>query len=344
MSVRSPTRRTIMAGIAAAACTGAAAPPSRESLITGINLSGLELNGRHLPGRLDHDFKAPTTAELDYYRACGARALRVPFLWERLQPQLNGPFDPDYGGILFNTIAAARTRGMKIILDPHQFGRRRLDGQARIIGEDSAAPASAFAQFWGALAQRCGDSGDIIFALQNEPHDQDGAALVETSNRAIAAIRATGARQLILVSGAAWSGAHSWISSGNAIAMLGIRDPGNRCAFDVHQYLDADSSGTHGVCVEGASNRLQAFTRWARVNRQRGFLGEFGAAGDGLCLAELNALLNYVAANRDVWLGWTCWAGGPWWGRNYPLSLEPEDLRQPTDRPQMTVLRRHFEG
>jgi len=342
MSLGLATRRSFLAGVGAA-CTAASAPASHDALLTGINLSGLELNGRHLPGRLDHDFAAPTSAELDYYRACGARVVRVPFLWERLQPELGSAFDADYGRLIFDFIAAARTRDLKIILDPHQFGRRRVNGEARVIGQDSAVSADAFAQFWRSLAGLCRSHDDVIFALQNEPHDQDVTALVETSNSAIAAIRSAGARHLILVSGAAWSGAHSWMTSGNAQAMAAIRDPGNRYAFDVHQYLDQDSSGTHGVCVAGASNRLQAFTRWARVNRQRGFLGEFGAGSDPLCLTELDALLSSIAANRDVWLGWTCWAGGPWWGRNYPLSLEPEDLHQPEDRPQMTVLRRHFE-
>jgi endoglucanase len=286
---------------------------------------------------------APSAAELDYYRSCGARAVRVPFLWERLQPELGGGFDPGYARLVFDFVAAARAHGMKIILDPHQYGRRRINGEAHIIGQDRDLPADSFAQFWRAIAERCRGQDDVIFALQNEPHDQDQAALVETSNRVIAAIRSVGARQLILVGGSAWSGAHSWVSSGNAASMLGIRDPANRLAFDVHQYLDQDSSGTHAACVAGASRRLQVFTQWARTNRRRGFLGEFGAGGDPSCLTELDALLNFVAANRDVWLGWTCWAGGPWWGHDYPLSIEPEDRHHPADRPQMTVLRRHFE-
>src|SRR5262249_36714363 len=160
---------------------------------TGVNLSGLELNARRLPGQLGHDFARPKAKELDYYSACGARVIRLPFLWERLQPELSGPFDETYAGALFDVVALARARGMKILLDPHQFGRRRVNGEARIIGEDSQAPAAAFAQFWGALAQRCQNADDIGFVLQNEPHDQSRPALVETSNRAIAAIRQTGA-------------------------------------------------------------------------------------------------------------------------------------------------------
>lgn len=340
MKALTTTRRRVLAGFGAFAA--AAAAPA-QALITGVNLSGLELNARRLPGRLDHDFATPTVAELDYYRSRGARAIRLPFLWERLQPELNGGFDPAYEHTLFELVSAARSRGMKVILDPHQFGRRRVGGEARIIGEDRDVSTAAFAHFWQTLARRCRGQADIIFALQNEPHDQNAAALAATSNQTIAAIRAAGASQLILGSGTAWSGAHSWISSGNAAAMIALRDPANNFAFDVHQYLDRDSSGTHDVCVEGASQRLRSFTDWARRARQRGFLGEFGAGGNSACLAELDALLSFVAANRDVWLGWTCWAGGPWWGKDYPLSLEPEDIRAPVDRPQMTVLRRHFE-
>ena len=335
------TRRAIVAAMGAACTAGSG--PAHTPLITGVNLAGLEFRSGQLPGRLDHDYAAPTVAELDYYHACGARAVRVPFLWERLQPDLTGAFDPDYARIVFNLIDQTRARDMKIILDPHQYGRRRVHGQQRIIGQEGDATAGAFAQFWGELARRCRGEAHVIFSLQNEPHDVDQAALVETSNQAITAIRATGARQLILAPGAAWSGAHSWVSSGNAVSMLGVRDAANNFAFDVHQYLDQDSSGTHPACIAGASNRLTAFTEWARINHRRGFLGEFGSSGEAPCTSELDALLRYVAANRDVWLGWTYWAGGPWWGHDYPLSVEPDDLRRPTDKPQMTVLRRHFE-
>jgi endoglucanase len=120
--------------------------------------------------------------------------------------------------------------------------------------------------------------------------------------------------------------------------MLGINDPVNNYAFEVHQYLDSNSSGTSSQCVEGAgSSRLAAFSNWARANNRKGFLGEFGVANNETCLAELNGLLQHMQANGDVWIGWTYWAGGPWWGA-YPFSVEPESLQDPVDRPQMQIL------
>jgi len=332
------TRRTVLA----AACvlpTTAAAQPS-TSMITGVNLAGLEFNSGRA-GRLDHDFVAPTAAELDYYHAAGARAVRIPFRWERAQPELSGRLNEDYVGLLDRLVDESGRRRMRIVLDPHQYGRRIETGEPAIIGE-SAVTAAHFAAFWGALARRYRSADHAIFGLQNEPHDQDTGVLIAVLNAAIVAIRAAEARQLILAPGNHWSGAHAWLQRGNA-AVLGLRDPGGNMALDVHQFLDADSSGTNASCPAGAGNRLERFTAWARQNRQKAFLSEFGAGPNAACARELTMLLEHMAANRDVWIGWTYWAGGPWWDEDYPLSIAPLSMRTPEHRPQMRILQRFFQ-
>jgi len=181
---------------------------------------------------------------------------------------------------------------------------------------------------------------------------------VATANAAIAAIRRTGARNLILVPGNAWSGAHSWAKdhygTPNAVAMLKIVDPGDNYAFDVHQYLDADSSGSTDVVVsaEVGAERLRGFTQWLKDHRRRAFLGEFGVpnakigSGAGQIGDEaIRKMIAHMEANGDVWLGWTWWAAGPWWG-DYMFSLEPTNLGKPdqADRPAMSLLERHLAG
>lgn len=42
--------------------------------------------------------------------------------------------------------------------------------------------------------------------------------------------------------------------------------------------------------------------------------------------------------NADVWLGWTYWAAGPWWG-DYMYTLEPSDGK---DRPQMGIISKYL--
>ena len=85
------------------------------------------------------------------------------------------------------------------------------------------------------------------------------------------------------------------------------------------------------------------FTNWLHTNNRRGFLGEFavanstiGTGGGQIGDEAVNNMLNYIEANGDVWLGWTWWAAGPWWG-NYMFTLEPTNLGQPSqaDRPAL---------
>jgi endoglucanase len=178
----------------------------------------------------------------------------------------------------------------------------------------------------------------------NEPHSMPTETWRDAANAAILGIRAAGATNLILVPGNAWTGAHSWLDNWygtpNGTVMLTISDPINHFAFEVHQYLDADSSGTSGTCQSTTigSQRLANFTAWCRANGRRSFLGEFGVSANASCLQALDDMLTYVEANADVWLGWTYWAAGPWWG-NYMFSIEPN---AGMDRPQMDGLEPHI--
>ena len=125
----------------------------------------------------------------------------------------------------------------------------------------------------------------------------------------------------------------------NGEAMLGVTDPANNYAFEVHQYLDKDFSGTNPECRNeqiGAA-MLQKFTEWLKTNRKRGFLGEFGGGSDPVCLAALDGMLTHMAQNSDVWLGWTYWAAG-FWPPSYFTSVQPVDG---VDRAQMSVLLKH---
>jgi endoglucanase len=45
-----------------------------------------------------------------------------------------------------------------------------------------------------------------------------------------------------------------------------------------------------------------------------------------------------MAQNRDVWIGWTYWAAGAWWPKDYFTSVQPLNG---ADRPQMNVLIKH---
>lgn len=175
----------------------------------------------------------------------------------------------------------------------------------------------------------------------NEPHDLPNAQWLSAANAAIASIRKAGATNLILVPGIAWTGAHSWIGSGNGATMLGVIDPQQHFVFEVHHYLDPDSSGLHPEAMSATvgSESLEAFILWCRQHHRRGFPGEFGAADNPTAVLATDGMLKYMEQNPDVWTGFTWWAAGAWWG-DYMFTVEPKNGQ---DRPQMATLEPHFQ-
>jgi hypothetical protein len=155
----------------------------------------------------------------------------------------------------------------------------------------------------------------------------------------LGAIRGTGARNLVLVPGVNYSGAHSWLRSGNAV-FADVADPGKNFALEVHQYFDADSSGTHPEAVSGTigSERIASFQRWARQNGLRAFLGEFNGPRTPAGLNAVSDICQEMSANADVWLGWAAWAGGPRWPEQSMFNLEPWKDRR--EREQTRILAR----
>ena len=204
---------------------------------------------------------------------------------------------------------------------------------------------------WGKLAGHFKSNPGVIFGLMNEPHVQSAADWLVSANAAIAAIRSAGALQEILVPGTGWDGAWSWtLADTNNATVIGpgVVDPGHNFAFEVHQYLDSDSSGTHPGVVSATIGveRLTAITQWAEANHQRLFLGEVGVDQQPISLQALDNMLTYIKQHTDVWSGVTYWAGGPWWGP-YMFSIEPQNVNDPNnygDKPQMGILEKHLAG
>jgi len=311
----------------------------KQKPAAGVNLAGAEYG--QPPGKAEKDFHFPSEAEYAWAKRKGFAVVRLPFLWERLQPALERDLNEDHLALLKESVARARAQKLSIILDVHNYGRWR----GGPIGTD-IVPDRAFADLWRRLAQKFGGQSDVVFGLMNEPHDMKAATWAKSAQAAIDAIRATGACNLVLVPGVNWTGAHSWKKDGkygaNGEAMRAIQDKGAH-AFEFHQYLDADWSGTSGQCrkKDEVVAALSVATDWLRQNKSQGFLGEFGASENEQCREGLDAMLAHMAENADVWTGWTYWAAGAWWPKDYPLSIEPKDGE---DRPQMKVLAKWIGG
>jgi endoglucanase len=328
-----------LAGVVAGAISAAPAGQVQPVQYAGVNLAGADF-GWTLPGTYGVDYIYPTRAEVDYFAGKGMNTIRLPFMWERLQRSQMSDLDATELARLDEIVNYATGRGMHVVLDPHNYSRY----YGRLVG--SEVPATALADFWGRLAARYKNNPRVIFGLMNEPREMPTEQWRDNANAAIQAIRATGAINLITVPGNAWSGAWSWelnwYGTPNAVAMLQIQDPANNYIYEVHQYLDGDSSGTSETCVSETigAERLASFTNWLRRHGKRGFLGEFGGGRNQTCLNALDGMLHHIHQNGDVWAGWTYWAAGPWWG-DYIFTVEPSNGQ---DRPQMAVLSRFLGG
>lgn len=316
-----------------AAPTPAVQAPSRP-MMKGVNLAGAEFGERTLPGTFNKEYTYPSQQEVNYFKSKGMNTIRLPFLWERLQPTANGEFNTDELGRLKQTVETITSAGMTVVIDPHNYGRY----YGNIIGS-STVPNAAFANFWERLAGQFKGNSKVVFGLMNEPHDMPTEQWLSAANAAIASIRKTGATNLITVPGNNWTGANSWSTPNqyatNASVMINVSDPVNNFAYEVHQYLD-DGSGSSPNCVSATIGveRLAGFTKWLRANNRKAFLGEFGGGNNETCKSAVTGMLQHMQDNKDVWSGWTWWAAGPWWGE-YHYTLEPLNGQ---DRPQMQWL------
>lgn len=318
---------------------------SSPMLYMGINLSGGEFNGGQIPGVVPNDYFWPTTEDVTYFKSKGMNIIRIPILWERLQPTLNGAFNTSYLSGLTTLVNAIKAAGMTAIIDVHNYGYYpayqpntynaygNLGGYTNYVGGASGPTNAQFADLWTKLAQLWANDSQVIFGLMNEPANMPTATWLSAANAGIAAIRSStggNANNLILVPGNCWTGGWSWVGGGgvspcntagadNGTVMLGVIDSRNNYAFDIHQYLDSNESGTNGQdCTQNGSTILSSVTQWLRTNNKRAFLGEFAGINSPACQTVVTNMLTYMNANAGSpttggWIGWAWWGAGPYY-------------------------------
>ena len=194
----------------------------------GVNLAGAEFNSSKKPGALHKDYTFPSESDYAYYASKGMNIVRLPFLWERLQPQAHGALDGGQLSLLRTAVKRAKAHNLRVVLDVHNYAKY----SGKRIGT-AEAPVAVFADFWSKLATEFKDDDWVVFGLMNEPNGIDAGSWADAAQAGLDAIRATGARNLVLVPGTAYSGAHSWNGTSyggvsNGQALLAITDPANR--------------------------------------------------------------------------------------------------------------------
>ena len=324
----------------------------------GVNLAGGDfgsITGPMAPAP-NNQYAYPDTRTAEHFVARGLGLLRVPFKWERLMPDRDGGFRDADAAELDRVVSAIHARGGYPILSPHNYFRRQERGRELFIRDQ--IPQGDFNRLWEMLARRYGRFPRVVFELMNEPVGRPTEVILAAMVEATAAIRAQGARHLVLVPGNHWSGAHSWVSSDNGRVMDRFEDPENNWAFAMHQYLDEGASGAakaagyaDGAKVKPGSGAtvLAAATAWLRERGRRAMLTEFSFAALRAprgapypeSLREGRDLLDSMLRNRDVWLGGTYWMATNRLGPGDDVfNVEPvERAGRLVDLPQVELMR-----
>lgn len=308
-----------------------------------ITLSGMEC-GSEQPGfcndargKLGEDYFINRRPTFERLSEAGFEGFRIPFCWERLQPQLGGPLAPDGIQDLRYMLGAAESIDRKVILSMHNAGRytMRVDGVPTACGLEESiggkvrVTAQHFAEFWSRLSHAlCGLPNLRGYGLMSAAHDLPEGAWQMSSQSATDSIREDGDTIPIYVAGIGSSRTSTW-DNDNPDAPW-INDPEDQVIYEARCYLDHDESGQYDLAFEEelaadpklqgrAESRLKPFLDWLEASGAKGAITEFGVPCDDHRWVSLlpHMLKTLEKANvQSVW-----WAAGEHL-IDHPLSLQ----------------------
>lgn len=200
------------------------------------------------------------------------------------------------------------------------------------IAGQSGVTTQDLSSLWSQLGAKYASNANIVFGIMNEPHadasnpnDFDINAWASTVQTCVTAIRQAGATsQIILLPGTDFTAVGGFASvSGPALSGVhNLNGDKANLIFDVHQYLDADSSGTTTTCTHNGVDSLQELANWLRSNGRMALLSETGGGNTASCETDVCAELDWMNYNNDVYLGWVGWAAGSF-AASYELDEVP---------------------
>ncbi|MCD7971543.1 MAG: glycoside hydrolase family 5 protein [Candidatus Azobacteroides sp.] len=243
-----------------------------------------------------------------------------------------------------NLLEEAEKRGLQIIPDLHNYGRRKVNGKDCIIGEGGLT-IEHLADFWGKLASEIKGYPSVYgYGLMNEPHDMlESVPWTRIAQACIMEIRKHDTEKPVIVGGNHWSSAERWLQVSDELKYL--YDPAYNLIFEAHVYFDEDGSGVYRRSYEEEKahpyigvERLRPFVKWLKENNFRGFVGEYSIPADDERWAVcLDHMLSYM---REQGINGTYWAAGARWNK-YILGVQPLNNYK-EDMPQLHILSRYL--
>lgn len=263
----------------------------------------------------------PPVSDADPYIAAGFNIIRLPFRWERVRPDPNGPLNAAQIASMDAHVANITAKGAYALLDMHNYAIYSPSGVTISPGTNWEQNISNFAYTWSEIAKRYKDNPRVQYDLMNEPKDTSQDVVRRAYQAAIDAIRATGAKQAIHIEGNGWGDymdytQNCWYGECNTAMFLKLNDPEKNLVLHAHTYYVLCDNDTACQCddVNRLAKVAAPLTAWARSNGVKLFSGEFYWPDDNAqCLQASKNALRYFKDNKDVWLGWTYWAAGTLW-------------------------------
>ena len=249
-------------------------------------------------------FDGPTdAASIAAMKTWHINSVRVP-LNEDCWLGING-IDPAYSGAAYRAalgkyVAQLNAAGLYVILEVHW----NAAGAALASGQQNMLDASHGYDLWSSVATVFKNSPGVLFDLYNEPHTLGVTAEREWScwargcgefagmDELVAAVRSTGARNVILLGGLGWAADNSaWLQHEP-------RDPLHQLAASFHVYRG------HSLCTSEACWNATLLPVAARVPLVNDEFGEV-QCGEASSIAWLNQWMSYATSKGFSMLAWT---------------------------------------
>ncbi len=308
-----------------------AAPANTAKSDTRAGKAREHMYGVNFPGGGFAQAHYPTDPiEWDVYHSKGLNLIRVAFLWERVQPTLNGDLEPSAMEALDKCLDLAAERGMKVILDMHNYDRFPMitgTGKTEYLIGSPEVPYSAYTDVWKKLAAHfVNKSAVYAYDIMNEPH-KTYETWPAAAQAGVDGIRQSDNKHYVLIEGDGFANSARWMMDNGTLA---VKDPAGLVIYSAHIYFDSNYSGKYGgdydsnhVYPNIGIDRTAAFVHWLKLRKAKGLFGEYGIPShvqvpDPRWYTVLDKFMSYIDENG---ISGTYWAAGNCWSPGYLLQI-----------------------
>lgn len=239
-----------------------------------------------------------SVASYEFLAQHGVAVVRLPIIWERIQPTLGGELDQAEVARLTTEISRARAAGIDVIINLGS-GCIYHQSDGSVVACSRGISSDQFANVWTRLAASFKDTAGVVaYDLMNEPNDlsgdntetRAGAVIWERfSQSAVDAVRQTGDRHQLMIEGIGWSDPERFAE---LHPRAWIKDPRHDVVYSAHQYFQL----TGRYAVPGQARPQLRYSYWANTYQSDGIT--HGQAFDDWNLYRLDKFVDWLSRNH----------------------------------------------